>query len=181
MGSHKLGLEIPDTLNTCVLRVVDMSIYDDLIPTKCARLQITVPGFTNSFFVDDIEPGFALNLSACNLKVQTVNCGTEFNELPDKVYVITYSVSPNDQVYVEYNYLRITKALNKIRNLYCELDLGTCEPSSSQQSRLDQLVWIQNLLKAAQAKVDPGRDVKAGLALYNYAWELLSKITCRLC
>lgn len=181
MSAHKLALDIPDTLNVCVLRLEDASAYTSLIPQKCARLQVTVPGFSTSYFVDDVEPGFRLNLTACDLKVQIVNCGSELNDLPDKVYVITYSLSPNTQVYVEYNYLRITKALLRIRNIYCDLELGACEPDEQTRKKLNLLQEIQFDLYAAKAKVENCGDVKSGLGMYNYCMERLNKMNCRSC
>jgi hypothetical protein len=180
MASHKLSLEIPDTLNSCVLRIVDMSVYDENLQVTCPRLQVSVPGFSGSYFVD-VESGFARNFSACDLGVQTEDCGSEFADLPDKVYVFSYSVAPNDVVYVEYNHLRITKALNKIREFLCEIDQSDCEPTEEVRLKLQQIDYIRQYLMAAKAKVEVCRDVKKGLALYNYAWSKIEKLDCKTC
>ena len=72
MAQHVLSLEVPDTLNTCILRVADTSIYNNQIPVACPLLQITLPGFNQpAQFTDaEIQPGFNLNLTACDLAVQ---------------------------------------------------------------------------------------------------------------
>lgn len=181
MAKHKLSLEIPDTLNSCILRVVDTSIYNPDITVTCPLLQITVPGFSMPVFIDNVLPNFSLNLSACLLKIQSQNCNTTYNDLPDGIYIIKWSIAPNDYVYVEYNHLRITKALNKIKNIYCELDLGACEPDQTIKKKLAELREIQSFLEAAKAKVEYCREVKKGIELYKYALERLNKITCRTC
>lgn len=178
MAKHKLQLEIPDTLNSCVLRVVDLSVYDSNLAVKCPRLQISAPGFSESYFVDDVQPNFALNLTACDLKIQTENCGTDFNDLPDMVYDIKWSVSPNDVVYVEYNVLRITKALLKFKEIFCDLDLGACAPGPELKAKLFHLNELYMMLLGAKAKVDYCRNVNQGCQTYKYVWEQLCKFSC---
>lgn len=181
MGKHKLQLSVPDTLNLCMLRVVDESLYDEDMPITCPTLQIRTPGFSYAQTIEDVEPGFSYNLSACDLKVQTLHCGFEFNDLPDKIYVIRYSVSPNDQVYVEYNHMRISKALTRVRDYLCTLDLGACDPPVEIKKKQDEITEIQQFLMAAKAKVEVCHDAKKGLQLYSYAVERLDKITCKNC
>ena len=77
-----------------------------------------------------------------------------FNTLPDGVYVIKYSVAPNEYVYVEYNHLRITNALIKYNELLCELDVAACNPLQEVQDKLQELRLIRMLLDAAKAKVE---------------------------
>ena len=183
MAQHVLSLESPDTMNKCILRVVDTSVYNPLTPPVCPLLYITLPGFNvpTVFSDTEISPGFMLNLTACDLEVQTTGCGTTYDPLPDGIYIIKYSVSPNDLVFVEYNHLRITCALNKISNIYCDLDLGICEPPTSIMDKLEQIRLIQQYLYAAKAKVETCHNPEKGMELYKYAIKLLDKMTCSSC
>lgn len=183
MAQHVLSLEAPDTLNKCILRVVDTSVYNNQVVVKCPLLQITLPGFNVPVQFDEteIQPGFNLNLTACDLDLQVDQCGTVYNDLPDGIYILKYSVSPNDVVYVEYNHLRITCALYKIQQIYCDLDLGTCAPPDKTSAMLDELTMIQHYLKAAKAQVEFCHQPKKGMDLYRYAMSLLNKITCSSC
>ena len=180
MANHVLSLEAPDTLNKCILRVVDMSVYNPLSPPVCPRLLITIPGFDVpvSFNDTQITPGFMLNLTACDLELQTKGCGTTFDDLPDGIYILKYSVSPNDLVFVEYNHLRITKALWMIQCLLCDLDLGACDPPESIKAKLNQLNWIRRYLDAAKAQVEFCHHPAKGMELYRYAVKLLNKLAC---
>jgi hypothetical protein len=183
MPQHVLSLEAPDTLNKCILRVVDTSIYNPQSTPKCPLLQITLPGFNTPVqFTDaEIAPGFSLNLTACDLGLQTANCGSMFTDLADGIYIIRYSVSPNDLVYVEYNHLRITCALNKVQGVYCDLDLAACEPPETLKQKLNQIRLIQQYLNAAKAQVEFCHQPKKGMELYRYAIRLLDKLTCTTC
>lgn len=178
---HKLSLEAPDTLNLCVLRLYDTSIYSSDISVKCPLLQITPPGFSEAFNIDNIQAEFIKNLTACDLKIQSSNCGTVFNNLADGIYIIKYSVSPNDTVYVEYNHLRTTRALIRIREILCELDVANCEPSDITKEKLRKISEIQGYFLAAKAKVEYCGEPKKGMDLYNYAFAQLNKIQCRTC
>lgn len=183
MGQHVLSLEAPDTMNDCILRVVDTTVYDTNLQVDCPILEITLPGFASSVQLgsDVIAPGFILNLTACDLEIQTANCGTSFNSLQDGIYIIKYSVSPNDQVYVEYNHLRITSALNTYQKVMCDIDVAGCEPNSETAKKLDQLRKIKSYLEAAKAKVEVCHEPKKGMEIYNYAVKLLSKFECNSC
>ncbi len=131
MAHHILSLEVPTVLNTCILSVLDTSVYSTLMPVTCPTLNVTVPGFNFSTQLT-VVPGENTILTACDLQLQTQGCdGTTLSDIPDGVYVIKYSVSPNDIVFVEYNHLRISKALNIYNNILCKLDLAACEPSAN--------------------------------------------------
>jgi hypothetical protein len=178
MAKHQLALDIPDTLNTCILRVVDMSIYDSSIIPECLTLNITVPGFTESFVIVPESIDFAKNITACDLTIQTSNCETTRNSIPDGVYVIKYSIAPNDIVYVEYNHLRITQALNKINNLLCCLDLPVSEPQGLIKDKLKEIQLLSIMLKAAKSKVEYCHNPAQGMDMYNYVIKRLTKLSC---
>lgn len=180
MSKHILSLEIPDTMNKCILRVVDTSVYATGIPVTCPLLQITAPGFMHpvNFSTPSVTPGFSLNITACDLELQTSDCGTVFYDVPDGIYIIKYSVEPKDLVYVEYNHLRITCANNKVKAVYCDLQLGACDPPANIKDKLNQIRLIQQYLLAAKAYVEDCRDPKRGMELYRYAVKLLDKMSC---
>lgn len=178
--THKLSLEIPTVLNDCILKLFDTSVYADMLPITCPILQITVPGFTtaeNIVFV----PGSSPVLTACLLGLQSTNCDTELHAIPDGIYIVKYSVSPNETVYVEYNHLRITKALNRYKSILCDLELAACEPSEKVKKRLERLTEIKSYLDAAKAKVEYCHEPDKGMTLYNYAIKLLDKLECKTC
>ena len=180
MAQHVLSLEVPDTLNKCILRIMDTSIYNPTNPPTCQLLDITIPGFLQPVQFDstEIQPGFTLNLTACDLELQTTNCGTSYVDLVDGLYIIRYSVSPNDLVYVEYNHLRITSALNTIQCILCELDINACDPPVKTKEKLNQLTMVRRYLDAAKAYVEFCHNPSKGMELYRYAVKLLDKIGC---
>lgn len=180
MAQHVLSLEAPDTLNRCIIRLVDTSVYSD-VPVTCPKLEITVPGFNQSVLIEGVQTGFIYNLTACDLEIQTANCGTTYSNIPDGIYIIRYSVSPNELVYAEYNHLRITSALNKLQDRLCDLDLAKCAPSESIKKKLRELGDIRMYLLAAKAKVERCHTPSEGMEIYRYANSLLDRMDCKTC
>jgi len=178
MEKHQLALDIPDTLNKCILRLVDASIYSDIAPIECAKIEITPPGFTTSYTYEDMGTNFLLNLSACSIGLQTSNCGNFYNDYQDGVYVIRYSVSPNDIVFVEYNHLRTTDALNKINKLLCCLDIKSDTQSPPIKEVLKEIQMLSTLLKAAKSKVEYCHNPSQGMAIYKHVVKRLDKLSC---
>jgi hypothetical protein len=178
--THKLSLEVPTVLNSCILKIFDTSVYADYLPVTCPTLHITPPGFNHSIELD-FTPGSSPVITACDLTLQTNNCDENLESIPDGIYIIKYSVSPNEVVYVEYNHLRITKALERYTKILCELDLAACEPSKFVEEKLLKLRQIKTYLEAAKAKVEYCHEPDKGMSLYNYALKLLNKLECKNC
>jgi hypothetical protein len=90
-------------------------------------------------------------------------------------------VSPNETVYVEYNHLRVTAALNKYYKILCDVDVAACDPPFKIQQKLEELRLIFMYLQAAKSKVEFCHEPQKGMSLYNYALKLLNKMECRNC
>ena len=180
MANHVLSLEVPTVMNSCILKIFDTSVYTNLLPVTCPTLNITVPGFGYSVQLNTTQD-FVDTITACDLQLQTTDCGTVYSDLPDGIYIIKYSVSPNEIVYVEYNHLRITQALNKYYNVLCDVDANACDPPFKIKQRLEELRLIYMYLQAAKGKVEFCHEPQKGMSLYNYAMKLLNKMTCTNC
>jgi len=179
-SKHQLSLEIPDSNNVKVLRLFDTSAYADNVQVDCATLRITSPGF-NLPIVIDVMPSFNLVLNACSLGIQRSGCGDSSMALPDGIYVINYSVSPNDKVYVEYNHLRTTQIMNKYYNIMGQLELAACEPAADVKESLNELRLIKSFIDAAKAKVEFTLQPEAGMDLFIYAKKRLDKLASKEC
>ncbi len=174
---HILSLEVPTVANCEILSIRDTSQYTSLLPIDCAELLITSPGFNSPALVS-VTPNFNLNIVACDLGLQTTDCTSTNSDLPDGVYVIRYSVSPNDKVYVEYNHLRISKILTLYFKILCDIDIQACEPSSDQKELIDRVYYLRTLIDAAVAKVEYCGSPNHGMDIYNFALKELQKISC---
>ena len=176
-NKHILSLEVPAVSNCGIFSVKDTSQYAEELGIDCEELLITPPGFNNPALIK-VKHGFDLNLNGCALGIQTTDCGSSRSILPDGVYIIRYSVSPNDKVYVEYNHLRVCCILDKYNNILCDIDMKPCAPSSERADLISELGYIRTLIDAAIAKVEYCQSPNEGMELYNYAMKRLNKIDC---
>ena len=174
---HILSLEIPTVSNCGLLCIKDTSQYSTELAVDCAELLITLPGFKSTALVK-VEKDFDICLSACGLLIQTENCGTTQTNIPDGVYVIKYSVSPNDKVFVEYNHLRVTQLMTSNYKVLCDLDVQPKIPDSEKAALLREMDFIRTLIDAAVANVEYCNSADQGMRLYNYAKQRLDKIIC---
>lgn len=159
---------------------MDASIYTNKLPINCGVLQITPPGFNTPKAID-VNSEFNIVLNACDLGLQTADCGDTSNVIPDGIYIIRYSVSPNDQVYVEYNHLRVTQFLNDYYQNLADLELAACEPSTDVKNKLNELRLIKSFIDAAKAKVEFCQENKEATDLLQYAQKRLMKLDCKTC
>jgi hypothetical protein len=172
-------LEIPLVYNDRLLQVVDSSIYTSALPIDCARIEVTVPGYVSPVAIT-VTRDFSRFLNSCDLGLQTLDCDTQTLPLPDGIYVVRYSVSPNDQVFVEYNHLRMTQAWNRYYTQLTDLTLGSCEPEEDVKEQLRQFQLVRSFLEAAKAKVEYGHEPHKGMELFVYAQRLLERVgTCK--
>ena len=112
------------------------------------------------------------------MRYKKKDCGTIQAEIPDGIYIIKYSVSPNSKVYVEYNHLRVTKLLTTYYNVLCDLDVQACQPDSTKQALLSELYYIRTMIDAAISNVEYCQSSAQGMQLYKYAKSRLDKISC---
>lgn len=182
MARHQLSLEVPQTNNTRIFRITDTSVYADELPVKCPVLHITSPGFTIPVAIEVLK-SFNLVLNACTLGLSSGDCEDSMPSLPDGVYHIRYSVSPNDKVFVEYYHLRTSQVQNVLHNEICKLDLDACEPPQEIAERFKKLSEIGDYIEAARIKTEICHDPVKGMKLLLYAKDQLERIVngCSTC
>ena len=176
---HQLSVEVPDTNNCSVFRIIDTSLYAQGLEVDCAKLEITSPGFNLPVVIDIPNPAtnpFSYILNGCTLGIQSSGCGSISERLPDGIYTIRYSVSPNEKTYVEYYYLRACMTLNKYYNQLCKVELAACEPTADVKEELDELRLIKSFIDAAKAKIEECGSPQQGMELFLYAQKRLQKL-----
>jgi hypothetical protein len=176
-SKHILSLEIPTVSNCDLLCIKDTSQYSSELAVDCEELLITLPGFSVPVLIK-VDKDFDMCLTACTLAIQKSDCGTTQEKIPDGVYIIKYSVSPNSKVYVEYNHLRVTRLLTTYYEVLCDLEVQACQPDSEKQSLLAEMSYIRTVIDAAGANVEYCQSAAHGMQLYNYAKNRLNKIAC---
>lgn len=173
-AKHQLSLSIPVTTNKTYLRIIDTSLYSLFAPATCPKLEVTTPG-ANTSKVFNVDVNFTMMLTTCQLGLQSKDCDNP-QDLPDGNYLIRYSVSPNDKVFVEYNHFRVTNLYEKYAKQMCEFDICAAEPEADKKKLIADLVEIKGYMDAAQIKAEYCNDLKSAQELYDFANKKLTKI-----
>ena len=178
---HQLSLDVIDTGCAHNLKISDTSAYAEHLPADCQRLAIWLPGFANPVYIPHLNTrGFITSLTALDLGLQP-QADAPLRDLPDGLYKVQYSVSPNEHVLVEYHHLRTTKTTLRLLQELCKVQLSTCEPDADQHRKLHELREIDQFLRAAKAKVEVCHTPVQGLQLLEYAQKLLANLQTGKC
>lgn len=165
---------------------MDISIYNrDTSLITCPRLLITLPGFGYPIMYE-MTPGFNRAFNAIDLTIQSNYNHADTVNLPDGIYILNYSIAPNEDVFVEYNHLRQVEAYCMYYAKVCALDLNPCNICGNRKDKIKKLQDIKFLLEAAKAYVEECGAPKKGLELHNYAVSLLQNLevgcdSCNTC
>lgn len=174
-----LLLDIPDTFNPKTLRINDSSFYND-VDIECGLLEIIPPGYTKSVNFNVAE-NFSIVLNSSNLKLAKVRVFRDLKDLPDGVYSIRYSIKPNSEAWVEYDYMRVNILLHDYYRLLCAAKLQPYPESREVIEKIKRLSEIRTYIDAAKVEVEECGNRDRGLQLYNYAKELISSGACLTC
>lgn len=177
---HTLALDIPDTACDTILRIWDASVYGEGLDVDCPRLDIWLPGFVIPKYFTELAPDFVLTLDAKDLGLQHPQAETPLS-LPDGLYKVRYSVSPNELVFVEYYHLRTTNIMNLYYQEICKLQLEACEPDAEQHQKLHDLRYIKMYIDAAKAKAEYCHAPEQAVDMLAYAEKLLRKYLTGCC
>lgn len=177
MAGHILLLSEGKSANEGVLLLNDISIYAPTIPVLCPTLEILPPGYRTPAVLT-ITPGAHLVLNACSVGIlPTTGCADCAPDLPDGIWHLRYSVSPNNEVYVEYNLLRIVEAWNRLNEILCHMNLQCQLPDKELEYTVYQCAIIREYLIAAKTMVEDQHDNEGGINVYRYAYSLIEKMS----
>jgi hypothetical protein len=178
----KLQVDYQDSNNPKTFRLVDDSEYNPKIEVCNTFLEVTPPGF-NYPTTFKVKPYFNMVLNASILNILKVKSVKLLADLPDGTYHIKYSISPNDELFVEYDYFRTVKLMYKYSRIVCGLldkkrDYTVREFDDIKQ----EILWIRQLIESAKDKVEVCSQEEKGIDLYNEASHLLNKyVSCLIC
>lgn len=170
---HTLALDIPETACENIIRVIDASVYGNGLPVDCGRLDIYLPGIAVPIYIENVLPNFVSNLSTLDFGITLPN--DPIGTLPDGIYTISYSVSPNDLVKVTYKHLRTTHIMNVYYREICKIQMAACEPTKEQTQKMQDLRYIKMYIDAAKAKAEYCNSPTQAMEMFVYAEKLLDK------
>ena len=151
---------VEDYRDCTKLAIIDTSSYNTQIPITCPIIEIQVPNFS-SFLRQEYTPQTTFLMTTGSLTLG------EGNSLPTGLYRIRMSINPNDQIYVQYNWLNICCDMSNLAQVMCN---DSCDDN------IDLLMKLKQDLEAAKILVELCGDTVRGLGLYNATSAKITKL-----
>jgi len=172
----KLSLqEIPNNNpNTLILK--DTSYYNPDSKYENGVIEIITPGNTIPVAFK-VRGEFLSIYNSANLRIVPAKRQIDLVSLPDGIYLITYSIKPNNITGVQYSIMRTTSLYGEYMEQVCRLFSNKCEiPKKEFADRQRKLSWIKVLIDTSKWMVEEKDKEEEGLSLYNEAKDLLKEI-----
>lgn len=155
------------TYNIASLGIADISVYATT-PSN-PSLEITVPGFPKVNV--EFTPS---SVNIYNAAHFDIDCEAT-SPLPDGIYYLKYSVTPNSTTYVEKSFLRMEQLICRYYNVRLSLDVNC--PCSDEKDKHEALLRQASILmEGAQASANQCDPVSA-YEKYQKADKILRNIT----
>jgi len=171
----QLDIYIEKILNTKILVVKDCSFYNPEIVVTKAKLDLQYPNSSNYVNIP-VGKNFSYIINSNTIGLTNVTNSDALSDLPDGIWTIKYSICPNDELYVEYTFLRNIKQLIKYHNLFCQIEIDKCNKKQYLED-LKKIREIKDLIDAAQYLADDCGKYEKSIELYNEAEEMLNEFT----
>lgn len=178
---HKLNISVEDsTVNNKYIYVEDLSEWDEVLDIRYRRLQVHPP-YLDNYIIVPFPNDKKLALSSVSMDLSKT-----LEDLPDGLYKIHYSVSPNDKVFIEYGHYRVAKLMNRVLSKMASLDFD-CDNGIDQcgnvelDKQADTLLHIWMLLKGAQAVGKDCYKAEKAKDLYKQASREYDKLFDETC
>ena len=171
----QLDIYIEKILNPKILVVKDCSFYNPEIVVTKAKLDLQYPNSSNYVNIP-VGKNFSYIINSNTIGLTNVTNSDALSDLPDGIWTIKYSICPNDELYVEYTFLRNIKQLIKYYNLFCQIEIDKCNKKQYLED-LKKIREIKDLIDAAQYLADDCGKYEKSIELYNEAEEMLNEFT----
>lgn len=134
MADLKLDILVIPTYNKYTLGIADSSVYPTTPPNVSSpTIDISIPNIGTislPFFVQDFNV-----YTSSNLEITPV--GSEQTPLPDGIWQLKYSVSPEYENFVEKTFMRTEQIQEKFDEAFMKLDMMECDRAIREQSKVD--------------------------------------------
>lgn len=177
LGVHEniLDFEIIETGNPQTLVFVDSSQYMEE-PDR-PLLEVTMPGFDKYFLVNYTAREVNI-FNSGTIGLNQVLFENQYLQLPDGIWFIKQKICPYKYIYRTKKFMRVTILLNKLAQLYNEIDLTDCEEKNNRQLELD-LTRIHSLIESAKLVVNLNH--KKAFNDYHLANRMVDNLLQKFC
>lgn len=140
---------------------VDDSTYNEFRPDS-PILAVNFPSISKAYEMA-IRPG---EINIVNTK--SLCYSSENIVFPDGLYMLSYSVEPNDKSFIKKNYMRFTKAKEKLADLLLNKDIS--------QETINKYYKLDIMMQASETMVNTNES--DAMDLFNMIQKEIIKLSC---
>lgn len=171
----QLDIYIEKILNPKLLIIKDASYYNPDIVVTNAKLDLQYPNSSNYVNIP-VGKNFSYVINSNTIGLTNVINSNGLSDLPEGIWTIKYSICPNDELYVEYTFLRNIKQLIKYYNLFCKIEIDKCNRKQYLED-LKKIREIKDIIDASQYLADDCGKYEKSIELYDEAEKMLNEFT----
>lgn len=173
LSTPNLNITLVPTYSSKSVGIADISQYPTGYYITNPTIEFTIPGFKKvalPFTTSSINVYNGNNLGVCN--VTDINY---LSPLPDGIYTVRFSISPNNTTYVEKNFMRTEIIECKYSKAFLKLDITQCD-NEIKKYKKDKLNKIRLFIDGSIASANDC-DLNTSYKLYQKADEMLKKFS----
>lgn len=177
MTNTELSLDVSNSHNEKVIRLYDTSFYYKDEPIDNYLIEI-LPVNKTLWLTFNVTKGFSLVLNSSNLRYKKTNDNEGLIPLPDGIYEIKQSHTPNSQTVSHTYYFRTTVFMNKLESEKNKLFTNVCSLSRNEYNfNRDRLRDLEEYLYAAKWIIEECNDKVKGKDMFEFSKKLLENYT----
>ena len=167
----KLDLYTIDSKNVSLLAIGDSSSYPNGFTPSNSTIEITPPGYNKVAL--SFQPNAVNFFRATDLQI---DCEGECEvELPDGIWDVRYSITPNSTRFVQKQFIRIEQLSNKYLEAFLLLDLNE---SGEESNKLKKELRSAKLLMEGSIAASKDCNMDMSFTLYKKADFIIDSILC---
>lgn len=173
MDQPILDITLMDTYSLKTMGIADISMYPNGYNISNSTIEVTAPGFKKVAIQFNPKSVNIINSNSINL-----TCSLSYEglaSLPDGIYTLRYSISPNQTNFVEKSFMRIEQLECKYATAFLYLDLDDTSFKETHKGKLKKLDLAKIFMKGSIAAVNEC-DHLLGIKLYKKAQEIIEDI-----
>lgn len=169
--AHIPEITVLDVTDPRILQVLDISIYDSGLAITSPSLKVYIPNKSTPYYL----PFAVGKLNTYTAFSFGITCTDSLPAIPDGIYSVTYSVSPNDSLYQTIKLLRTVSTKNKLLcilgDLYTNCDLKNFSVCNFNMNNRDQqIAYIDNLLQILESAEADVKNLKPEQGVNKLNW-----------
>jgi len=173
MAQPLLDITLIQTYSLKTIGIADISVYPDNFDVFNPTLELTAPGMLKVAL--PFNPRTVNVFNSNNINMTCTFDYSQLAALPDGIYTLKYSISPNQDRFIEKSFMRVDKLECKFAQAFLYLDLDDDSFHDVHKNKMKTLKTVRMLIDGSVAAMNECDDILA-VKLYQKASQMLDAL-----